>query len=138
MSTFFNNIPVRFAIIVALLMIASVAGRAENGSRPDKAPEQAAIYYQGVLIDDDGAALPDGSYTIAFAFYDASEGGRQIWKEELTVRVENGEFIAALGSTTPLNLTFDHSSWLDVSVRNSDVSVARTEFMIPSDGLDVK
>lgn len=96
------------------------------------------VYYQGVLVDPDGQPMPDGLYTITFAFYDASTEGKQLWHEKQELYVENGEFIAELGKITPLTLKFDISSWLAVSLEEDDGTAERTEFLIPTESLDAE
>lgn len=74
------------------------------------------ISYQGVLTDENGTVVADGSYNLSFNLYDALTGGTALWTENQSVAVSNGIFNAILGSVNPLTLTFDIQYWLGVSV----------------------
>jgi hypothetical protein len=97
-----------------------------------------SIYYRGALSDENGVDLPDGNYTITFAFYDDAEKGTELWEETQTVRLENGEFAVALGRSRPLTLSFEQSRWLAMNIANADVQTPRTEFLIPSEEMDAR
>ena len=139
------NRSIALAITIIAVALVALSGNAfANGSgAKDTTPKGVAqtvqsIEYRGVLSDENGAVLPDGSYTITFAFYDGAESGTELWKETQTVHLENGEFAVALGNTHPLSLSFDESRWLAVNVANSDVETPRTEFLIPSEEVDAR
>jgi hypothetical protein len=113
--------------LVTLLLFMAVHGYAQQAK---------SIYYQGVLVDTTGEPLPDGLYTVTFAFYDSASAGEQLWVEEQQLYVEQGEFIAQLGDTNPLTLTFEKPSWLAVTLKGDEHSGERTEFLIPAASLD--
>ena len=46
--------------------------------------------YQGVLSDEAGNAVADGSYVLNFALYETAEGGTAIWQETQEVAAGNG------------------------------------------------
>lgn len=112
-----------------MLLLLAVYGQVQ-------AQDLKTVYYQGVLLDPAGEALPDGLYSLTFAFYDSATGGNQLWSEEQQVYVEGGEFIAQLGEIHPLNLSFEKSSWLVVALKGEENTSERTEFLIPSATLD--
>jgi len=73
--------------------------------------------YQGVLMDDAGALVPDGAYTLTFRIYYASSGGSALWTEvQPGVAVSRGGFAVVLGSVTPIQLAFDAPYYLGVQV----------------------
>src|SRR5436305_625762 len=74
------------------------------------------IFFEGVLNDSVGAAMPNGTYSITFAFFDAQDGGTKLWEETQQVTVDGGEFTAVLGSNNPIKIEFETSHWLQVSV----------------------
>lgn len=74
------------------------------------------IFYQGVLTDAAGAAVPDGPYNITFHLYDSESGGTMLWSETVVVQVHKGIFDAMLGATQPFNLPFDAQYWLGMSI----------------------
>ncbi len=57
------------------------------------------ISYQGVLRDELGVPLPDGSYDITFRLYDVDTGGAPLWEETQTVALSEGLFSVHLGSS---------------------------------------
>jgi hypothetical protein len=103
-----------------------------------RAEQPQAIYYQGSLVDPNGEPLPDGSYTLTFAFYDDSTRGKELWEEKQQVNVQGGEFTVELGRVNPLHLSFDKSSWLAVTVENVESDPGRTEFVIPESSFEAR
>ncbi len=74
------------------------------------------INYQGQLMDADGAAL-NGSFDFTFTIYDADTGGLALWAETISsVPVQDGLFQVSLGSTSPLDLPFNNSYWLEITI----------------------
>ena len=78
------------------------------------------ISYQGVLTDNAGNPKPDGSYTIAFSFYESSTGGEAIWNEIKTLNISKGLFSTSLGDQVifSANVKFDKPYWLGIKVGN--------------------
>jgi hypothetical protein len=75
------------------------------------------ISYQGVLTDQNGAVVPDGSYNIHFRIYDAVTNGNLLWEETLAVDVASGRFNVVLGNSVSLDaLLFDNPYWLAMEV----------------------
>jgi len=76
------------------------------------------INYQGMLTDDEDNPL-NGSYDILFKIYNHPSSGSMQWSETQTgVSVDNGLFSVALGSVTPILLSFYEVDqyWLDITV----------------------
>jgi len=91
-----------YRIVLALLMLSFAS--ALNAAVPGM------ISYQGKLLQPSGAPVPDGTYSIQFAVYDAPTGGTPLWSEVNTsIQVKGGLFATMLGSTVnlPANL-FDN------------------------------
>ncbi|MBI5217269.1 MAG: hypothetical protein HY960_16065 [Ignavibacteriae bacterium] len=92
------------------------------------------ISYQGVLTTAGGAPATDGSYEILFNLYDVQSGGTAIFTEtHLTVAVARGTFKAILGSVTTMNLPFDRTYYLEMTVNagpgiSSPITFPRSEF----------
>lgn len=141
-----NNLPVRILAVVATIIITMLccapAAIAKNGATEHAASTASAaptIYFQGNLITETGEAYPDGLYTIAFTFYDASVGGGKLWTETQTIHLDHGTFSVRLGDEHPMNLTFDSSRWLEVRpVDHDEIEPFRTEFLIPTAEMDVR
>ncbi len=99
-----------FAIIgSALLIILASAAVAEIPG---------LISYQGVLTDDTGTVVPDGTYQLTFRIYDVATGGTDLWNEIQDVQVTGGLFTVMLGSVSPLNLDFDTGYYLGITVES--------------------
>jgi hypothetical protein len=85
---------------------------------PALAAVPSVMSYQGVLMDDAGALVPDGDYSLTFQLYDAASGGTTLWTEtQNPVPVSRGGFSVLLGSVVSLTgLAFDVPYWLGVTV----------------------
>ena len=78
--------------------------------------------YQGVLTDNNEVPQ-NGTFTMTFGLYTTPTGGSPIWSEtQNAVQVTNGIFNVLLGSNTPINLAFDATYYLGVSVQGTDLS----------------
>ena len=84
--------------------------------------------YQGVLMDDAGALVPDDRYVLTFRLYDVASGGRALWTETHDpVTVSRGGFSVLLGSFVSLaGLAFDVPYWLGITVGDGDELAPRT------------
>ncbi|MDD3642818.1 MAG: hypothetical protein PHQ19_05075 [Candidatus Krumholzibacteria bacterium] len=106
------------SIACALLVLLAAAASAD-------VPE--LLSYQGVLTDDVGSALPDGSYNVEFRLYTVEAGGTPIWQEAHLLTVTKGIFNATLGWTQPLGaLDFDQPYYLGISVEGEAELSPRT------------
>lgn len=74
------------------------------------------VSYQGILTDPDGTVVPDDSYSLTFNLYTTTTGGSSIWSETQPVDIANGLFYVILGSVNPLNLPFDQTYYLGITV----------------------
>jgi hypothetical protein len=84
----------------------------------------AKISYQGILTDDNGVVVADGTYSIRFRLYAAPAGGVELWEETQSVPVANGRFNVMLGDVTPLSgLAFDGTYYLALKIE-SDTEMA--------------
>ena len=73
--------------------------------------------YQGVLTGPGGAPVTDGAYNITIELFDVSSGSAAVWTDNtFTLPVERGAFTVILGSSVPLNIVFDKTYWLQVTV----------------------
>ena len=83
------------------------------------------ISYQGILTDNRGNTLPDGTYQLTLRLYDASIGGRVLHEEMTIVQLSSGLFSTELGSI-PGELLFDNPYWLAVAVDDGEELNPRT------------
>ena len=72
--------------------------------------------YQGILTDNSGTIVTDGSYNLTFKLYDVQSSGNALWTETQSVNVSSGIFNVILGSTNSLNLPFDKPYYVGVTV----------------------
>lgn len=84
------------------------------------------LFYQGVLADMAGMPVPDGQYLVTMRLYDAAEGGKNLWEEQLNVGVYGGVFEAYLGMNRSLALPFDKAYWLAAQVQGEPEMEPRT------------
>jgi hypothetical protein len=97
-----------------LIVVTAVAVVCAAGMISADPPE--TMSYQGVLNDNAGVPVPDGTYSLEFRLYDVVTGGTALWSEVQSVLVEGGIFNVTLGSVVALTLPFDDSYWLAISV----------------------
>jgi len=74
------------------------------------------ISYQGVLTNASGNPVPDGSYNLGFKLYASLTGGTALWSENQSKTITNGVVDVILGSVNSLNLAFDRTYWLGISI----------------------
>jgi hypothetical protein len=85
------------------------------------------LNYQGVLTDGSEVAVPDESYNLTFSIYDVPTEGTALWTEGQSVSVSKGIFSAILGLSTPIDLDFDDTYYLGISVEGGDELLPRIE-----------
>lgn len=82
------------------------------------------VSLSGRLTDAGGSPVA-GPATLAFAVYNNSTAGAALWAETQNgVVLSNGVFSVLLGSVTPLNLSFNESYWVAMTV-NGEVQNPR-------------
>lgn len=77
------------------------------------------ISYQGKLMQPNGTPVPDGTYSIRFAIYDAPTEGNMLWSEpNPSVQVKGGLFAVLLGSLNNLgaNILDSESRYLGIKL----------------------
>lgn len=80
------------------------------------------ITYQGILKDNLGDPVPDGSYSLTFRIYKLPAGGLVLWTSpQIPVLTSSGYFSAILSS---ISLPFDTTYYLSVQVQG-DVEMSR-------------
>lgn len=85
------------------------------------------ISHQGVLTDESGSAVPDGDYQLTLRLYNVPSGGTTLWTETHTIATTQGIFQAILGSEVPLDLPFDETYYLGMSVEGGAELLPRVE-----------
>ncbi len=94
-------------IILAVVMLAAVHVSAQIPR---------LINYQGVLTDDMGAVVSDGSYNMTFRLYDVPSGGSHLWEETIAVNVSKGIFNTTLGHVILIEETFSEPLYLAIEI----------------------
>lgn len=107
-----------FLLGVVLLLTIS---QAVYGQIPKK------ITYQGVLKLASDVIAPDGDYNITFKIYNTTTGGDSLWSETQNVSVEGGILDVILGSVNSIDLAFDRTYWLGVTVESYPELTPRIE-----------
>jgi microcystin-dependent protein len=107
MRTFHIALYLLGAIALTMLISPSVIAQTPN-----------SISYQGVLTDNSGQPLPDGSYQMKLRLYDAVTGGTIVWRDEdHSVQLVGGVFSTTIGGAGEQPLPpFDRPYWLGVTV----------------------
>ena len=71
-----------------------------------------------MFLKDDQGNLLDGSYSLDVKLYNSQSGGAALWSETHNVTIDNGNVNLILGSNNSLNLDFDQTFWLEITVDN--------------------
>ena len=81
-------------------------------------------YVQGLLKDNSGSPVADGTYQVIFTIYDSETDGTSKWTETQSVNTTSGLFNVLLGSVTALSdSVFNHPSrWLGLNVGDEDIA----------------
>ncbi len=88
----------------------------------------ARLGIQGILKKANGNAVDDAAYSLKFRLYEQAEGGAHIWEEvQPEVDVVGGIYTAILGSVTALNVPFDTTYYLGVSVGSTSEMLPRIQ-----------
>jgi hypothetical protein len=73
--------------------------------------------YQGVLTDNAGTPVPNGTYDLVFSLYDVAADGAPLWTESQPgISVQAGLVSVLLGSVSPITIPFDVPYFLGISV----------------------
>ena len=82
--------------------------------------QTAKLSVQGILKKANGNAVDDGQYSLTFKLYNIATGGTALWTETQTdVEVASGIYTVTLGSVTTLNIPFNETYYLGVTVGGS-------------------
>jgi hypothetical protein len=80
------------------------------------AQAQATLSVQGSLQNFNGTAVDNGQYDITFRLYTTDAGGTAIWTEVQSVSLIGGVYSVLLGAVTPLNVPFDQTYYLGLTI----------------------
>lgn len=106
-------------LCLVCILLASVAALNAQSSR---------LGIQGILKKANGSAVDDGAYSLTFRLYDVASGGTALWTEtQSSVAVASGIYTATLGSVTALNIPFDKTYYLGVTVGATTEMQPRTQ-----------
>jgi len=108
----------RIAISMYILII--ILGSGASAQVPK------AINYQGVLTDNGGMVVPDGSYELALKLHTDPVADTPVWECVQEVTVTKGIFNALLGASCPLTLDFNQQYYLGISVEGGAELTPRT------------
>jgi hypothetical protein len=113
----------RLVPILAVLALAM-------GPRPAGALAPELLSYQGVLVRDNGVAVPNGVYNLRFRLFDHPTTGSQVFEQTLSTQVTNGLYNVILSNNGGYDLG-------DVMLQNSElfmeVTVLATPPAVPAD-----
>lgn len=106
-------------VLLGLTLFAAVV-------RPAGASVPRTLNYQGVLSNPSGVPL-EGPCHLTFKLYQAEVGGSPLWTEIDSLSVTHGIFNAILGTRTALELPFDQTYWLGITVEDGSELSPRSQ-----------
>ncbi len=92
--------------------------------------QEKVVSFQGVLTNEMGVGVPDGTYSIQFSMYESATGGMPVWTETQSVQTVNSVFNVYLGKSKPLALPFNKQYWLGIAVEGGQGLLPRTMLTI--------
>lgn len=110
-------------VVLALILVTAGSGFPEI---PYK------VNYQGKLTEGETGSPLAGSYSMTFRIYDDPSAGSLLWSEARTLSVDSsGVFSTILGSSAPIDLSFDYPVWLEVEVEGEVLWPRREIVSVP-------
>jgi len=86
------------------------------------AQQDPVLSIQGILKKASGEAVSDGNYTLTFRLYENPDTGQPVWEEEqMNVEVISGIYSTVLGNIEPLDVEFDTTYFLGVTVGSTEM-----------------
>jgi len=104
------------ALLATIPSLAQSTNKSGDTQTADADQIPRLLSYQGVLHDNEGNAVADGSYVMTFTLYENAESADALWSETRQVALAGGVFHANLGSVNALLLPFDRAYWLGIAV----------------------
>jgi hypothetical protein len=90
------------------------------------------INYQGRLVDSVTGEPLAGSHSMEFRIYDAAIGGSLLWSEDQPVSADSAGVVSVIvGMSSPIDISFDGSCWLEVVVDDEALSPRRELVSVP-------
>jgi hypothetical protein len=103
-------------ITIAIFIALSTLALAGPGQEPPT-----TISYQGILTDENGEKVSDGSYTATFTLFDLETNGVEQWSDEISFDTEDGVFNIELGANPTTfaseNTSFVNNLWLEIHLQ---------------------
>lgn len=99
-----------FFLLALFVMFSGILHEAVAGDPP------LSITHQGRILQNNGDPIQRGSYTFTITIYADKDGSNQLWTESQDLEVIGGVYNVVLGSEEPLDLPFDDSYWVGVSI----------------------
>ncbi len=117
-----NRVNASFMLVLAAVLVLWVTGFSSVPS---------LINYQGRLTDSAGNPVPDGTYSVTFAIYDAPSGGNILWSELQDVTTTDGLFAVLLGSVNPVTSSAfqGNASYLSIQIGANPEQLPRQRFV---------
>jgi len=98
-----------------LLLLAATILLLDSDAASAQVPQ--LLSYQGVLTDNLGIIVPDGTHDLTFRIFNVDVAGAALFTETQTgLPVVRGGFSAVIGGVAPLTLPFDAQYWLEIQV----------------------
>jgi len=116
----------RVLVVTCILTITVVLVTASLGQVPQK------INYQGRLTDLETGEPITGEHDMTFRIFDVESGGTALWFEDRNVTADTSGVVSViLGSTNPIDITFEGSLWLEVEVGGEVLEPRRELVSVP-------
>ncbi len=119
-----------------VLTLMAIAAAVAFGGRPARAIAPELMSYQGVLVQNNGIAVPDGVYDLRFRLLDQQTAGTVLFEQTLSAQVVHGLYNVILSSNGSYDLgdvvTQNAQLFMEVMVTaNPGLGVASDVTLLP-------
>lgn len=119
-----------------VLTLLAIAAAFAFGGRPARAIAPELMSYQGVLVQNNGIAVPDGVYDLRFRLFDQQTAGTVLFEQTLSAQVVHGLYNVILSSNGSYDLgdvvTQNAQLFMEVTVKaNPGLGVPSDVTLLP-------
>jgi len=118
-----------------VFVLVAIAAALAFGGRPARVIAPELMSYQGVLVQNNGIAVPDGVYDLRFRLFDQQTGSTHLFEQTLSAQVVHGLYNVILSSNGSYDLgdvvTVNPQLFMEVTVMASPPAVPTNVTLLP-------
>jgi len=126
-----RNLFMASVVVLIIALVLSATNVVAVLSAPLQVTVPSSIGFEGYLVDENGAAVADGAYDLAFKLWDAASAGAQIGSTETQTDVAVSGGLYSVVLTTFTANQFSGNRWLGVTATGGPTEVNSDEEIEP-------